>query len=71
MADTPKKTKADRVYERIANDLVWLHNQSERETESGQAPRERILWFALAGYLEERGIVDRLKLAATYMQERA
>lgn len=59
---------ADIVLKRICEDIEWLHTESEKELPDGKAPRARILFFALAGFLDEREIIDHLKAAALHMQ---
>jgi len=55
------------VFKRICDDIEWLHTESEKEA-GAEASRTRTLFFALAGHLAERGIVDHLAAAANYME---
>jgi hypothetical protein len=53
------------LYQLLAAGTASLHKQGE----IGDGGRARILFYALAGFLDERGIIDHLKAAAMYMAE--
>jgi hypothetical protein len=53
------------LYETIAEGLEFLHEQSETY-EGGSA---RVLFFALALFLDDLGIIDDLKAAAQRMKQ--
>lgn len=57
----------DDLHSALSHGLEFLHQQSE----IGDGGRARILFHALAGFLDERGIIDHLKSAANYMAEHA
>ena len=51
------------LFTSVAERLESLHEQSE----TGDGGQARVLFYALAAYLDERGIIDHLKAAAAYM----
>ena len=61
-----KLTKTDAelkdLYKTVCEGMELLHELSEE-----RGGRARILFYAMAGFLEERGIIDALKLAANHM----
>jgi len=52
------------VYEGLCEGIKALHTQSEIG-----GGRARLLFYALAGYLEEHGMLDDMKSAANYMAQ--
>lgn len=66
---TKNGQNVDMVFKRICEDIEWLHTESEKEMPDGKAARAQILFFALAGFLDEREIIDHLKAAALREQD--
>jgi hypothetical protein len=63
----PADRSADTTYKRICEDIEWLRAESVKEMADGSASKAHVLWYALAGFLEERDILDDLKTTAYYM----
>jgi hypothetical protein len=55
----------EELYKTIAEGLEFLHEQSETY-DAGEA---RVLFFALASFLDDRGIIDHLKAAVQWMKQ--
>jgi hypothetical protein len=65
MTQVSTATNWDVLCENVADSLTGLAEYSQL----GDGGRARIMFFALAGFLDERGIIDGLKAAAVYLQE--
>ena len=55
----------DLLFETTASNLKTLHNRAN----DGDGGRARVLFYALAGDLNQEGIIDALKAAAEYMAD--
>ena len=53
------------LFTSVVKGLESLHKQSE----TGDGGQARVLFYALAAFLDDRGIIDHLKAAAAYMAE--
>lgn len=56
-------SEMDELYSTICQGIELLHTQSD----IGDGGRARTLFYALANFLEERGIIDHLRAGANYM----
>lgn len=63
----PEADNNDVLHGRIVKDIEALATASEVQTPDGKASRARILWYALAAYLADEGILEHLNAAAAYM----
>lgn len=64
---TSQKQEADvdQLFENTASNLTLLYSRANQ----GEGGRARVLFFALAAFLNQEGIVDALKAAAEYMAD--